>query len=141
MTVTLKDKLKFTKVHNLKNKFNILYNMKSLQECALDQIFEGRYEFTDKDLDELFDFFKDDDDFKQEYKHAKNPRYNSFEDSLDDFRTFLDSDVYADGDKNVHKFYILDGEDQGCSWMKLKSGKYANLDNLWMEYKSIVNDK
>ena len=52
-----------------------------------------------------------------------------------------DTDVYADGGKNVHEFYILDGEDLGCSWMKLKSGKYANLDNLWMEYKSIVNDK
>ena len=115
--------------------------MKSLQECALDQIFEGRYEFTKKDLDELFDYFAQDEDFKKEFERAKNPRYKDYEDSLDDFRTFLDTDVYADGGKNVHEFYILDGEDLGCSWMKLKSGKYANLDNLWMEYKSIVNDK
>lgn len=115
--------------------------MKTLKECALDQIFEGRYEFSNNDLDELFDLFAQDEDFEEAYKKAKNPRYNTFDDSLEDFRTFLDTDVYADGAKNVHKFYILDGEDQGCSWMRLKSGKYANLDNLWMEYKSIVNDK
>ena len=100
-----------------------------------------KYEFSDKELDELFKFFKEDDDFKETYKKAKNPRYSSFEDSLDDFRTFLDTDVYADGHKDVHKFYILNTEDIGISWMKLTTGKIVNLDNLWMEYKSIVNDK
>ena len=116
--------------------------MKDIKERLQHLLTESKkYEFSDKEIDELMQFCKGDDDFKETYKQAKNDRYSSFEDSLDDFKTFLNTDVYADGEKDVHKFYILDHEDLGCSWLKLTTGKIVNLDNLWMEYKSIVNDK
>ena len=116
--------------------------MKNITELLQQFITESKkYEFSNEELDELFKIFKEDDDFKETYEKAKNPRYSSFDDSLADFRTFLDTDVYADGEKDVHKFYILNTEDFGVSWVKLTTGKIVNLDNLWMEYKTIVNNK
>lgn len=109
---------------------------------ALNESKVNIHEFSKNDLNEIRDFILDDDDFYKAYcEYGNFDEYDSYESSVDDFINFLEQDVYSgnpDDDKEVHSFYILDEPGLGYSWMQLKSGKIANLDNIWAEYKSII---
>ena len=57
---------------------------------------------------------------------------------------FLTYDVYdttVQPTHETHAWYILDEPDPGESWARLKSGKIANMDNIWQEFKSIISQK
>ena len=100
--------------------------------------------FSDKDLKELEEYMAEDEDFYSCFCNYGNiAYYNSFEESVEDFIKFLKYDLedFADDpdDEGVHQWYILDEPDMATSYMTLKSGKIANLDNLYNEYKSVCS--
>ena len=108
---------------------------------------EGRKrkkEFSKKDLKELKEFMLEDEDFYACYCNNANINYySSYEESIDDFIDFLENgieDIYDDPDfEGIHAWYILDEPDIGCSWAELNSGRLANIDNLYTEYKSVIS--
>jgi len=56
--------------------------------------------------------------------------------------SFLENDIYDSQqfpDSEVHAWYILDEPDAGTAWAELKSGKIANIDNIYMEFNSIIS--
>lgn len=106
---------------------------------------ESKHVFSNKDLKEIKNVILEDKDFYEAFcKYANMDYYNSYEDAVDDFMNFLEYDVFPgdeEGNKHAHEFYILDSPDLGSSWMTLKSGKLANMDNIWMEFKSVISQK
>lgn len=104
-----------------------------------------KYEFSKNDLNEIEEFILNDSDFYSAYcTYANIDYYDSYEETVKDIIEFLENGLYSgdpDNDKEVHKFYILDEPDLGCSWLKLKSGKILNLDNLYTEFKGIIRQK
>jgi hypothetical protein len=55
---------------------------------------------------------------------------------------FLTYDVYdttVQPASETHAWYILDDPDLGTSWAELKSGKIANMDHIYMEFKSVIS--
>lgn len=103
-----------------------------------------KYEFSKKDLDEIKKYILNDEDFYKTYcQYANLDRYDSYEEAVDDVMNFLEQDVYTgdpEDDLVVHKWYMLDEPDLGCSWMQLKSGKIANLDNIYKEFKGMIEE-
>lgn len=111
---------------------------------ALNESRVKKYEFSKKDLKEIREIILEDVDFYKAYcQYANLDRYDSYEDAVDDVMNFLEYDVYTgevEDDFVVHKWYMLDEPDLGCSWVRLKSGKIANLDNLYKEFKGIIKE-
>ena len=112
---------------------------------VLNESHAKKYEFSKKDLLEIEEYILNDIDFYKAYcSYANLDRYDSYEEAVKDVMNFLEQDVYI-GDKEddlvVHKWYMLDEPDCGCSWMRLKSGKIANLDNLYKEFKGIIEEE
>ena len=105
----------------------------------------GRHEFSKKDLKEIKDIILNDDDFYEIFCSCANfDYYDSYEEAVDDLMNFLTYDVYDTNvqlDIEAHTWYILDEPDPGTSWARLKSGKIANMDNIWQEFKSIISQK
>ena len=105
----------------------------------------GRHEFSKKDLKEIKEIILNDNDFYETYcRNANFDYYDSYEEAVDDLMNFLTYDVYdanAQLDIEAHAWYILDEPDLGTSWSRLKSGKIANMDNIWQEFKSIISQK
>ena len=68
--------------------------------------------------------------------------YDSYEEAVEDFINFLKNDIYdtsAQPASETHAYYILNEPDLGTSWIKLESGKIANMDNIYKEFKSIIS--
>jgi len=54
----------------------------------------------------------------------------------------LENDIYdatVQPASETHAWYILDEPDSGTAWVELKSGKIANIDNIYAEFKSIIS--
>ena len=102
-------------------------------------------EFSHEDLEELKEIILNDNDFYQTFcSYANFDYYDSYEEAVYDFINFLENDIYSADDQpasETHAWYILDEPDLGTAWMRLKSGKIANLDNIWQEFKSIISQK
>ena len=105
----------------------------------------GRHEFSQEDLKEIKEIILNDDDFYEIFCTCANfDYYDSYEEAVDDLMNFLTYDVYNSNeqlDTEAHAWYILDDIDLGTSWVKLESGKIANMDNIWQEFKSIISQK
>ncbi len=105
----------------------------------------GRHEFSKKDLKEIKEIILNDDDFYEIFCSCANfDYYDSYEEAVNDLMNFLTYDVYDSNvqlDIEAHAWYILDEPDPGTSWVRLKSGKIANMDNIWQEFKSIISQK
>lgn len=105
----------------------------------------GRHEFSQEDLKEIKEIILNDDDFYEIFCTCANfDYYDSYEEAVDDLMNFLTYDVYNSNeqlDTEAHAWYILDEPDLGTSWVKLDSGKIANMDNIWQEFKSIISQK
>ena len=105
----------------------------------------NRHEFSKKDLKEIKDIILNDDDFYEIFCSCANfDYYDSYEEAVDDLMNFLTYDVYdttIQPTHETHAWYILDEPDLGTSWARLKSGKIANMDNIWQEFKSIISQK
>lgn len=105
---------------------------------------ESKYVFSNKDLKEIKKIILEDEDFYNcycKYANFDQDSNETFEDAVDDFMNFLMYDVFSgdsEQNKHAHEFYILDGPDLGCSWCQLKSGKYVDLDNIYTEFKSVI---
>ena len=103
----------------------------------------GKHEFSHEDLEEIKEYILQDEDF---YKcfciYANFEYYDSYEEAVNDLMNFLIYDVYDASvqlDIEAHAFYILDKPDLGTTWIELKSGKIANIDNIYTEFKSIIS--
>lgn len=74
--------------------------------------------------------------------YANFDYYDSYEEAVNDFIDFLENDIYDSQqfpDSEVHAWYILDEPDLGTSWVELDSGKIANMDNIYTEFKSVIS--
>lgn len=104
-----------------------------------------QHEFSKKDLKEIKEIILNDNDFYQTFcSDANFDYYDSYEEAVNDLINFLTYDVYDDSTQlytEAHAWYILDEPDPGTSWTRLKSGKIANMDNIWQEFKSIISQK
>ncbi len=103
----------------------------------------GKHEFSHEDLEEIKEYILQDEDF---YKcfciYANFEYYDSYEEAVNDLMSFLTYDIYdstQQPDSEVHVWYILDEPDSGTTWAELKSGKIANIDNIYAEFKSIIS--
>ena len=107
---------------------------------ALNEARIGKHQFSNRDLEEIKQYILEDSDFYDVFcNYADFDRYDSYDDAVEDLMDFLSNDVYGDcKPSEAHQFYILDEPDGGTCWMELKSGKLANLDNIYAEFKSIV---
>ena len=103
----------------------------------------GKHEFSHKDLEEIKEYILQDEDFYECFcTHANFEYYDSYEEAVGDFINFLENDLYDSQqfpDSEVHAWYILDDPDSGTTWAELKSGKIANIDNIYIEFKSIIS--
>lgn len=103
----------------------------------------GKYEFSHEDLEEIKEFMLQDEDFYECFCTCANfEYYDSYEGAVADFIDFLENDIYDSyqfPDSEVHAWYILDEPDLGTAWAELKSGKIANIDNIYTEFKSIIS--
>ena len=112
---------------------------------ALNESRGSKYVFSSKELKELKNIILNDEDFYNAYCEYGNVEYyDSYNDAIDDFMNFLDYDVFpgdAEGNKHAHEFYILTEPDLGFSYVQLSTGKIANMDHLWTEFKSIISQK
>ena len=74
--------------------------------------------------------------------YANFDYYDSYEEAVNDFIDFLENDIYDSQqfpDSEAHAWYILDEPDLGTSWVELDSGKIANMDNIYTEFKSVIS--
>lgn len=103
----------------------------------------GKHEFSHEDLEEIKEYVLQDEDFYRCFCiYANFEYYDSYEEAVNDLMSFLTYDIYDSSqqpDDEVHAYYILDEPDLGTSWTELKSGKIANIDNIYAEFKSIIS--
>lgn len=103
----------------------------------------GKHEFSKKDLEEIKEYMLQDEDFYECFcTYANFDYYDSYEEAVNDFIDFLENDIYDSQqfpDSEVHEWYILDEPDLGTSWAELDSGKIANMDNIYAEFKSVIS--
>lgn len=103
----------------------------------------GKHEFSHEDLEEIKEFILQDKDFYECFcTQANFEYYDSYEEAVDDFINFLENDIYdttVQPASETHAWYILDDPDLGTSWAELKSGKIANMDHIYMEFKSVIS--
>ncbi len=103
----------------------------------------GKHEFSHEDLEEIKEDILQDEDFYECFcTYANFDYYDSYEEAVDDFIDFLENDIYDSQqfpDSEVHEWYILDETDLGTSWAELKSGKIANMDHIYTEFKSVIS--
>lgn len=103
----------------------------------------GKHEFSHEDLEEIKEYMLQDEDFYECFCIRANfEYYDSYEEAIDDFIDFLENDVYDSQqfpDSEAHAWYILDEPDLGTAWAELKSGKIANIDNIYTEFDSIIS--
>lgn len=124
---------------------SIMLSVAKQVKKALNESNTNRHEFSKKDLKEIKEYILQDEDFYECFCiYANFDYYDSYEEAVDDFINFLENDVYGADDQpasETHAWYILDEPDLGTSWVKLDSGKIANMDNIWQEFKSIISQK
>ena len=103
----------------------------------------GNHEFSHEDLEEIKEYMLQDEDFYECFcTQANFDYYDSYEEAVDDFIDFLENDIYDASEQptsETHAWYILDEPDLGCAWAELKSGKIANMDNIYREFESVIS--
>ena len=124
---------------------SIMMSVAKQVKKVLNESNTGRHEFSSDDLKDIKDIILNDDDFYEIFCSCANfDYYDSYEEAVDDLMNFLTYDVYDTTEQPTHEthaWYILDEPDLGTSWVKLESGKIANMDNIWQEFKSIISQK
>ena len=103
----------------------------------------GKHEFSHEDLEEIKEYILQDEDFYKCFcTQANFEYYDSYEEAVVDFINFLENDIYdtaVQPASETHAWYILDEPDLGCAWAELQSGKIANMDNIYAEFKSVIS--
>ena len=117
--------------------------MQSRLKKVLNESNTDRHEFSHEDLEEIKECILQDEDFYECFcTHANFEYYDSYEEAVDDFRDFLENDVYGVTEQpasETHAWYILDEPDLGTTWTELKSGKIANIDNIYVEFTAFIS--